>query len=176
VGRRAAELAADGYPAGWAIRILLASPSWRTRSANPIKIVVDRDPTTGDYAIPGSIHAPHRPGLERIELNNVYDARKVEKLIGERQQAIANDHLYRQREFYDNKRREGERELREILPTFSCKGREFAEAAIARNEQIYQNKSRVAPAVNSHFEALAFDRSNREAHRSEATGWKAVRE
>ena len=163
-------------PNGKAMRILLSMPSWMTKNANSLRITVHRDPQTGEYSFPAHVNAPLRPGMEKVEITNIHQARQVEKSVSLRETAKAVENFHNQREYYNNMRSAGEKEVLAARSKMSQYGKEFADITLQKNHEREARKSTIVPGIDAGFDALSYDLSNREGHRDEATGWKTVRE
>lgn len=163
-------------PKGKARRILLAMPSWMAKNANSLRIVVHRDPRTGEYSFPAHVNALLRPGMERVEINNLHQARQVEKSVSLRETAKAVENFHNQREYYNNMRLAGEKEVLAARPKMSQYGKEFADITLQKNHEREARRSTIVPGIDAGFDALSYDRSNREGYRDKETGWKTVRE
>lgn len=163
-------------PVGKARRILLSMPSWMAKNANSLRIVVHRDPRTSEFSFPANTNSPIPPGMERVEITNIHQARKVEKAVSLQETAKASENFHRQREYYNSMRAEGKKEILAAIPKMSQYGREFADITLQRNHELEARKSTIVPGIDAGFNALSYDLSNREGHSDEATKWKTVRE
>ncbi len=152
----------------------LSMPSWKVRNANPLKMTVHRDPQTGEYRFPGHRDAPMPSGMERIDIDTAQQARKIEKVVCEREEAKGREAKYREQDHFDRMRRDGEADIRAQMGDFSQAGRAFAEQAMLRNRKIEADRT---PKFTTDvgFDVLSNDRSNRESHADEETGWKTQR-
>lgn len=164
------------YPSYKAHRILLATPAWNRRDANSLKIVVHRDPQTGDYSFPGHRDAPVPYGYERVDVTDIHHARNIERFVESQEAAKEAANIAAQREAKERYRKTLEDDLRAKMGDMSSKGREFAEYAIKKERERVEQKSTRVKSANAGFEALAYTKSNRSEYRDKQTDWKKVQE
>jgi putative FmdB family regulatory protein len=162
-------------PEGKAKRVLLAMPAWAKRSKTHLGITVHRDVRTGEYRYPATADSPMPPGFEKIEIQDVHQARKIEREERVRAESEAALNQAAARAAADEQRREGEAELKARLGSMSPRGQAFALAAMERNRQREAEKSHRVESHDGGFNVLNYDKSNREVHSDESTGWKGVK-
>lgn len=181
---------------GEAVRCLLAMPSWMTKRQTSLNIVVQRNPKTGEYRFPGRADAPCPPGFTPVHVDSVQKARKVEADIRKQDQQKAAEFAYRKLAQKDHMLSRNANDLREALRTgeyeipdpsdltgqrkkkikgITPQGRELIAAGLDHIEEARKEGVKIIePDVG--FEALSYDRSNREPYRDAATNWKAVKD
>lgn len=164
------------FPSYKAHRVLLATPAWNRRNANSLKIVVHRDPITGQYNFPAHPNAPVPYGYEKVDVTDMHHARAIERQVEAQEAAKEADYIAAQRESKERYRKSLEDDLRAKMGDMSAKGKEFAEYAIKQEREKIQEKSTRVKSVNAGFEALAYDRSNRQEYRDKETDWKKRQE
>lgn len=155
----------------FAYRVQLSTPTWKVRTANPLKMTVHRDPETGEYRFPAHRDAPMPAGMERIDIDSAQQARKIEKDVREREEAKGREAQYREQDHFDGMRRQGEADIRAQMGDFSQAGQAFAEQAMLRN-RVIEGDRKVDFTTDVGFDVLNNDRSNREPHADEETDWK----
>lgn len=171
--KMAHDLGARGVEDGVGHRVLLAPPASLARKANPLGIVVHRDVVTGEYRFPGHANAPVPAGCERVEVTSTSQARAIEKQVAERESAKERENRYRQEAHFSQVRKAEADDLRSKMGDFSEVGKKLAAAALEMAQEREKNRQRpVGHGINAGFEALSYDRSNREAHADATTGWK----
>ena len=163
------------YCGGVAYRVLLRAPAWRVGNANRLNMVVHQN-EAGEYSFPGDPKASTAEGFERVEITDVSHARRIEKDMSDREHVKAQEHQHETSQYYDAVRKREQDDLRSIIGDFSPKGKQFAEAALKDQANKSQERS-AKPTKQSacYFEALSFDKSNREPHRDANTDWKGVK-
>lgn len=156
------------------IRVLLKAPSWRVGNANRLNMVVHQN-EAGDYSFPGNPNAPTAEGYERVEITDVSHARRIEKEVTHRDDLKAQEHQYQTTQHYDALRKKEQGDLRAMMGDFSPKGKAFAEAALKdQSDRSQERSAKPKKTGECYFEALSYDKSNREPHRDSSTDWKGV--
>ncbi len=135
-------------------------------------IVVFRAPD-GSYRFPARSSVRTPAGMERVEMTNVQQVRRFENEMNARETARYNESQGRQREAYSFAQSHLRSDLRAKMRTMSQAGRDFAEAAMRRNDARSSSSSSYEPGFR--VEVLSDDRSNRPEHRDRDTEWKARR-
>lgn len=179
---------------GWAFRALLAMPSWMTHRQTSLKIVVHRDPKTGEYRFPGRSDAPCPKGFQPIEITSIQQARKIENDIRKQDSQRAAEAAYNNLARVDHNLAANAHDLREALRTdeyqvpdpkdptktirvkgITAQGKELIAAGLDHIKEAREKPMKtIQPEVG--FEALNYDQSNREPYRDAATNWKQVKD
>ena len=166
----------DNFPSCVAHRILLATPSWHQKDANSLKMVVHRDPQTGEYRHPGHRDAPVTVGYEKVEVLDMHHARRIEREINAKELVKENDNLCASREHFEKQRSAGEADIRAKMADFTPQGRAFAELSFTKNRIRREEQRTSGQGANAGFEALSYDKTNRQEHRDEKSNWNKVQE
>jgi hypothetical protein len=148
-------------------KTLLAAPSWNMGNANRLGIVVHKDPRTGKYRFPPRADAPVPPGFEKVEVDNMGHARRVEREMAEIARKDLSEKVEGRRVVHDAMHANGVRELSEMKGGFSNRGRRFADYAIQETTRKQLAKPTRVTAPDVGFDALNYNKSNREGHRDE---------
>jgi hypothetical protein len=176
-----------------AYRVLLAMPSWMRRNANPLQIVVHRDPVTGRYRFPAHKDAPCPAGFEKVQIDSVWKARQVERAVQFQDRLKAQENIAKERLALDAIQKPGEADLKRALSgeKFAVPGRDgkveytdistpfgkaLAHLALDNLQKKREARSNIIQVPDEGFDALSYDRSNREGHADATTNWKTVRE
>jgi hypothetical protein len=170
-------------------------PSWATKRSTSLKIVVHRD-RQGNYRFPAHVDAPVPQGFERLEVDSVAKARKVEREIRRQEEAKAADFAHRRLLRQEASLSQNESDLKaalrgEVFEVPNKKGEmvkqkglsPLGKELVGKGLELIRKKREegvssklITQAGNIGFEVLSYDSSNREAHRSEQTNWKAVKD
>ena len=158
----------------YAYKVILKAPAYRQGNANRLNMVVHQN-EAGEYSFPGDPKAPTAEGFQRVEISDVSHARRIEQDMSRREHVKAQEHQHETSQYYDAVRKREQDDLRSIMGDFSPKGKRFAEAAL--KDQANKSQERSAKPTKGgacYFEALSFDKTNREPHRDANTDWKGV--
>ncbi|MHA2064562.1 MAG: hypothetical protein ACXABY_09305 [Candidatus Thorarchaeota archaeon] len=168
--------AADIKDWGVAHRVLLATPAWNKKSKTTLGIVVHRD-AHGNFRHPGDPNAPVPPGFEKVEIDTIQHARKIEKAISEQSERIEINKLAGEHEHLEARRKAAEDDTRANMSRMSPRGQEFAKLAMQKaQEKAAKRVGRPKSGEGVGFDALSYDKSNRGDFRDESTGWKKKQE
>lgn len=129
-------------------------------------IVVHRD-AQGNYRIPGASDAVAPAGFERVELRTMREVRRVQQDIGQQEHRKFEDIRARRREASLEQERERRAELATQLK--SNLGREFFRIAV---EAANHRRRETFDPQTCYFEVTEMDRSSREPHNDQRTGWR----
>jgi hypothetical protein len=153
-------------------RIVYGNPPSGRDAQGFTPIVLFRDPSTGEYRVPGIATEGTPPGFERAELRTLAELERVTKQMSARGRAEAERLHHEKHEAIGKVKAELHAELRNEMRHMSGAALEFAEAALARSEA-RQTKRAFSGEVVNHV--LEYDSSNREAWRDQRTGWRGKR-
>lgn len=138
-------------------------------------IVLHRDPSTGEYSVPGRSNDPVPAGYEKVEITNI---RQADKIVREMDRRASHDASIKQdmnRQFFDEQRK-AHRE--QVDAEMRRRGLDSGRARMLRDKvRAWADKQQEVRRArkgnpNTHFQVFAFDRSNRMPHSSRETGYR----
>jgi hypothetical protein len=133
---------------------------------SPIVVFRAKD---GSYRFPGSTSARTPKGCQRVEITDIYSARKLESEVNHHERMKHEQSSERRERSFTPVKDHFRSELRQRMQGFSQMGQDLAREAMRQND----NKPK-----GSSFEPgfrigiLSDDRSNREAYRDKETNWQ----
>lgn len=137
-------------------------------------VVIHKD-AKGNIRFPGNSNAPVPDGFQRVELTNVREVRKLEREVNSFELGRAENNRHKQRAVAEGERMERRAKFKELVQTFSPRGRQFAEAMMTARDRHKTRLDRPITDMGFRVDAFSNDSSNREHYRDEATGWKSGR-
>jgi hypothetical protein len=121
----------------------------------------------GNVRFPGSHDDPVPPGFAKRELRTIHEVRAFENRMNREERARWERHQEAEHNAWSAAEKERRAQLRAEMQHMSAAGRDFARYAMEQNDR------RPRENFDPGFRIAVFsdDASNREAHRSERTGW-----
>lgn len=144
----------------------------RRRSAAGFKPVVVFRNAKGEFSFPGRAEDPAPKGYERVELKTMREIHSLERTVNSQQKHEWERGREAERAAYAEKQSTLRSELRQQMQRMTPMGRDFAQAAMRRNDERPTEKFDPGFLV----QVAHYDQSSRPEWRSEDTGWRGRRE
>lgn len=140
-----------------ATRVFISHRAYRAQSFDPVLVYRDK---SGHYRFPGRNAGVTPKGYEPVYLRTTSEVRKFERTMSQHERDRYFRHKERAEAAFAPWIANARSELRQRMQSMSAYGRSLAEAAIRASDSQSSVDTRFDPGC--HFNAFAFDASNRE--------------